>query len=185
MRAQIREWAAITLCLLLALGGAATALALAHGADEAMRPRQDSLRMAPDFTVAQVDGSGTITLSALRGKVVLLDLMASWCTACIAGMPQLVAINASYADAPFLLISIGTDDLTDSADAVAQYALQYGGTWTFTFDAQGVVRFLYDVAVYPTFVLVGADGTLLWSGKGNPDDAALRQRIDSALAAAG
>jgi len=115
MAAFGKEWVALALCAMLAVAGTVGASLLARNADTAMHPSDRGALNAPEFTVTAVDGSNVISLSQLRGKVVLLDLMASWCTACIAGMPQLVALNASYADEEFVLLSIGADDVTDNA----------------------------------------------------------------------
>jgi thiol-disulfide isomerase/thioredoxin len=47
---------------------------------------------APDFTLRDPEGK-TVSLSKFRGKVVLLNFWATWCTACLAEIPDLVALQ--------------------------------------------------------------------------------------------
>ena len=52
---------------------------------------QDVNSNAPDFTAKDLNGN-TITLSELKGKVILLDFWASWCVPCKKSMPHLIEL---------------------------------------------------------------------------------------------
>ena len=54
---------------------------------------------APDFTITLTDGK-QVTLSSLRGKVVMLQFTASWCGVCRKEMPHQLAVNCNITTLP-------------------------------------------------------------------------------------
>jgi thiol-disulfide isomerase/thioredoxin len=62
-------------------------------------PRSGSAYSATrsDFSLQQLDGNGTVSLRDYRGKPVVVDLFASWCTACQDELPILAAASHQYA----------------------------------------------------------------------------------------
>lgn len=77
--------------------------------------------MAPDFTVELTDGN-KVTLSKLRGKLVMLQFTASWCGVCRKEMPfiekDIWLPNQSRTD--FVLIGIDRDEPLDKVKAFAR-----------------------------------------------------------------
>ncbi len=71
----------------------------------------------PDFTASTFDGK-TITLSSLRGKVVLLNFFASWCTSCRAEMPEIEAAYRANRDRGFVVLGVNS---LENGDGVAFY----------------------------------------------------------------
>jgi thiol-disulfide isomerase/thioredoxin len=68
-----------------------------------------SARRAPDPSLKTLDGH-THKLSALRGRIVVVNFWATWCAPCQEELPRLTQMASSYADKPvsFVLISIDT-----------------------------------------------------------------------------
>jgi thiol-disulfide isomerase/thioredoxin len=60
---------------------------------------------ARDFQ-AHLLGGGDLSLSSLRGKVVLVDFWATWCPPCLKEMPNLVSIYENQHDKGFEIISV-------------------------------------------------------------------------------
>lgn len=77
--------------------------------------------MAPDFTITLTDGK-QVTLSSLRGKVVMLQFTASWCGVCRKEMPFIEKdIWLKHKDnADFALIGIDRDEPLDKVLAFAK-----------------------------------------------------------------
>lgn len=77
---------------------------------------------APDFTVTGIDGK-KFSLSDYRGKVILLDFWATWCTPCRAEIPHFVEMQKQLGPQGFQVIGISMDD---EAKPVKAFYEQYG-----------------------------------------------------------
>ena len=88
--------------------------------------------IAPDFTCTLTDGS-QVTLSALRGKVVMLQFTASWCGVCRKEMPFIEKdIWLKHKDNPkFVLMGIDRDEPVETVVAFGQ---QTGVTYPLALD---------------------------------------------------
>jgi thiol-disulfide isomerase/thioredoxin len=64
--------------------------------------------LAPDFTLKTLDGQ-EITLSQLKGKVVLLDFWATWCGPCRESTPHLIQLYKTHEKDGFELIGMSVD----------------------------------------------------------------------------
>ncbi len=67
---------------------------------------------APDFTIQDSDRS--VTLSQLRGKIVVLNFWATWCPPCIEEMPSLVQMQKKMQDKNVIVLAVSVDH--DSSD---------------------------------------------------------------------
>ncbi|MBI2511625.1 MAG: TlpA family protein disulfide reductase [Opitutae bacterium] len=65
--------------------------------------------LAPDFVSQTIDGKD-VKLSALRGKVVVLDFWATWCGPCLASMPHTQEVAAHYKDQGVVVLANCTSD---------------------------------------------------------------------------
>jgi cytochrome c biogenesis protein CcmG, thiol:disulfide interchange protein DsbE len=63
---------------------------------------------APDFTVRDADRS--VTLSQLRGKIVVLNFWATWCPPCVDEMPSLVELQRKFRGADVTVLAVSVDE---------------------------------------------------------------------------
>jgi thiol-disulfide isomerase/thioredoxin len=89
-----------------------------------------------DFTLQQLNangGSGTVSLRDYRGKPVVVDLFASWCTACQDELPILAAASHQYAGR---ITFIGVDSQDPGNGPGLNMAQRLGiGSWPLARDA--------------------------------------------------
>ena len=92
-------------------------------------------QQAPDFTIEYLDGK-KVTLSSLRGKVVMLQFTASWCSVCRQEMPFIERdIWQKHQSNPnFVLVGI---DLKESAEVTAKFISDMKITYPITLDVDG------------------------------------------------
>jgi cytochrome c biogenesis protein CcmG/thiol:disulfide interchange protein DsbE len=137
---------------------------------------------APDFTLPALRG-GTVTLSALRGRVVALNFWATWCPPCKAEIPDLAAVYAARGEGCLEILGIAED--SGSAQEVAAAAEELGINYPVLLDgADGAVGELFEVPAYPRTILVDAGGRVRGLFKGIVHRPALEEALAPLLAEA-
>jgi thiol-disulfide isomerase/thioredoxin len=96
---------------------------------------------AADFTLLDLGGRET-TLSALKGKVELIDFWASWCGPCRQALPTIELLHRGLQDKG--LVVLGIDN--EAASVIRQYVEKQGYTFTTLIDAKGSAVNLFHVA---------------------------------------
>ena len=137
--------------------------------------------IAPDITLQAIDGSQT-TLSSLRGKVVLLNLWASWCPPCRAEMPALNRVAARYGDAGLTVLGVNATSQDNEANARA-FAREQGLTFPILLDRHGDAARAYRLRSLPTTYFIGPDGVIRDIVVGGPmSEAFIESKIKRLLA---
>lgn len=137
---------------------------------------------APTLAGKTIDGE-RVALSDFRGQVVLVNVWATWCKPCTAELPELARLHDELSAEGFTVLGVSVDKrqmLAKVRAMVQSFELHYPNL----FDPEGTAVSGWKVAGYPTSVLVGRDGTVLWRRNGmiQPDDPELSKQIEAALA---
>jgi peroxiredoxin len=134
------------------------ALLAACGAGERVGPRIGA--PAPDYTATDLAGD-SVSLSSLRGQVVLLNLWATWCVPCRHETPYLQSLNEEHADDGLTIVGISMDT-RDARDQVEDFVKEYGVTYRVLVDPQMAGLDTWHVLGLPASFLIDRDGTLRW-----------------------
>ena len=113
-----------------------------------------------DFTLPDLNGN-RVTLSSLKGKVVLIDFWASWCLPCRVSNKHLVKLYSKYKDKGLEIIGVSLDD--DSKDwkkAVVKDKITWmqvndPGGW----DAKAAIK--WNIEAIPASFLVNKNGDVV------------------------
>ena len=117
--------------------------------------------IAPDFTLSYTDGK-PFSLSALRGKVIMLQFTASWCGICRGEMPHIESrIWQPHKENPdFVLVGV---DREETREVVEKYTAQLGTTYPMLLDEKGDVFAQYALrkSGITRNVLIDRDGRIV------------------------
>lgn len=121
---------------------------------------------APEITLSRIDG-GTLSLSELRGKVVMLNIWATWCAPCRVEMPSMQTVYEQLGDEGFEVLAVAVDDdpgLRQSdgriEGIVSDFVDQLGLTFPVVVDPTGDTERLYGVDALPTTFLIDRTGRI-------------------------
>ena len=113
--------------------------------------------VAPDFQLEDTEGN-QVSLSALRGKVVLVNFWATWCPPCIEEMPSMERLNEVMAGDNFVMLAINTEE--NGRNIVPAFLQKTPYTFPILYDDKGVVQKLYGVFKFPESFVIQQDGTV-------------------------
>lgn len=141
--------------------------------------------LAPDFNITDVDSGITYNLSDFLGKIVMLDLFATWCGPCIAALPIIHELYLLYPEDMFQIISIDVDT-TETVSQVKGFRRSYDMDWIVGLDQLiNDERYIADSLRYgtgfiPTMYLLNETGHVIYAEVGF-DEPTVRGILSSLL----
>jgi peroxiredoxin len=137
---------------------------------------------APAYAAVSMAGD-SVSLGALRGKVVLLNVWATWCGPCRKEIPELRAIHAAYRDRGLELVGVSVD-ANGTEEAIRAFVTEFRMDYPVWHDPDERVSSTFRMAGVPATFLIDRKGVLRWKTTGpiEPGDKALAAAITSALA---
>ncbi|HEY7994966.1 MAG TPA: TlpA disulfide reductase family protein [Candidatus Eremiobacteraceae bacterium] len=169
MNASIARRLAPAFALVLALAAPRPAWAAAPGIGT----------LAPDFKLQSTSGR-TMSLSDLRGHVVVLNFFATWCPPCRAETPDLVAAAKKYGAGSDVMF-FGVDD-REQMPLVQVWAKGKGVRFPLVMDSTGSVEEMYDVRAIPTTYILDRNGVIRYRQLDQLESSTLTGALDAVVA---
>lgn len=115
-------------------------------------------RPAPDFTFPDLDGRN-VSLSDFRGKVVLVNIWATWCPPCREEMPSMQKLYERFKGEDFEILAVSID--ADGREAVAPFMQEMNLTFPALLDPKEKIRALYGIRGVPESFVIERNGILV------------------------
>lgn len=122
--------------------------------------------LAPALRLPLLEGD-TADLAGYRGRVVLLNLWATWCPPCITELPSMQRVYEAYADDGLVILAVAVDALPGERQAdgrivgvVSEFVDRFGLTFDVALDPTGGTERLLGVNYLPTTFLIDRDGRI-------------------------
>jgi len=146
----MRRWILPGLLLIGALGAVAF---LQH-----LQRRPGIGYAAPDFDLPDLTGKRH-SLAEYRGKVVFLNLWATWCPPCREEMPAMERLYQRLEGRDFVMLAVSQDE--QGAQAVAPFVEQMNLSFTVLLDPEASMSPRYGVTGYPETFVIDRDGRVI------------------------
>ncbi|SHG39760.1 Peroxiredoxin [Fodinibius roseus] len=135
---------------------------------------------ATDFEVSLLSGE-PFRLSDQKGKVVLINIWATWCPPCREETPDLVDLYEKYKDEGYVTLGVSIDEQGESV--VRPFIEEYDVTYPMYIDTDGTVMEKYGPTMgIPTTYIIGRQGNLRYFAVGALTNKELEPRIKELLA---
>jgi thiol-disulfide isomerase/thioredoxin len=133
---------------------------------------------APDFTLQSLDGK-SMSLSDLRGKAVLLNFWATWCSPCKIEMPWFIELQKQYGSQGLQIVGVAMDD--SSKEDIAKFASDMGVNYPVLLGKEAVGEAYGGVPALPESFFIGRDGKIVDKIIGLKGKAEIEDSIKKAL----
>ncbi|MGO9411407.1 MAG: peroxiredoxin family protein [Spirochaetia bacterium] len=135
--------------------------------------------LAPAFSLPTLSGN-SVSLTSLRGRVVVVNFWATWCPPCRAELPALADFARGQGAAGAVLLSVNQTSTETSEEAVRAFVKKYEIVTDVLLDGTGAAARAWDVQAYPSTFVVDPKGRVSAKRTGAVDLAWLRGEVADA-----
>ena len=137
---------------------------------------------APTFALKPIS-QGAVPTSATPGKILVLDFFATWCSPCIAELPELERVRADLQksrDIEFVLV--GTNKGGDTPERVRAFALRRRISIPVAFDPEQKAMDAFGSTGFPSLLVIDRSGNVRWTHTGyNSSETGFRRDLTQLL----
>jgi cytochrome c biogenesis protein CcmG/thiol:disulfide interchange protein DsbE len=181
-----QQWTLVTGIVMTVVFGVALAVKL--------RPQLDLIEVggeAPAFAATDLRTGRPVTLADYRGKVILLNVWATWCPPCRVEMPSMERLHKKLEGTDFRIVAVSVDgDAFFEADKkgaaeIMEFVNGMGLSFDILHDPSGAIRTNYQTTGVPESFVIDRDGVIVkkvigaaeWDGPVN--EAIIRRLLDA------
>jgi peroxiredoxin len=149
-----QQWTLVAGLVMTAVFGVALAIKL--------RPQLNLIEVgstAPDFEAVQLPTGRPTRIEDYRGKVVLLNIWATWCPPCKVEMPSMERLHRKLAGTEFRLVAVSVDE--EDSTAVNRFVKEMGLTFEILHNRDGSIRRIYQTTGVPESFVIDRDGVIV------------------------
>lgn len=150
-----QQWSLIAGLVMTALFGVALAIKL--------RPQLNLIEVgatAPDFDAVQLPTGRPVKIEDYRGKVVLLNIWATWCPPCKVEMPSMERLHRKLStNGDFRLVAVSVDE--EDSSVVNKFVRDMGLTFEILHNQGGAIRQIYQTTGVPESFVIDRDGVIV------------------------
>lgn len=142
------------------------ALALVVSAFAWMARPRDEAKLLPQGPAPEIRAVGWVngeapTKASLAGKVVVIEVWATWCRPCHEMLPRMVALHDRYADRGVVFVGL-TSEAKAKVPTIESVLNKAGARWPTGWGAEQTIREL-GVEYLPSIFVVGRNGQIVWT----------------------
>jgi thiol-disulfide isomerase/thioredoxin len=138
----------------------------------------DDEQYPDDFTLTDMNGQ-TFNLSDFRGKVVVLDFMATWCKPCRLQINELIEVWQKYDD-QIVIISVAIDPMETDEELNSFFEEFKDATWIHAKDAPKLTQY-HEIVSIPTIVIIDQNGNIVFKRVGATGASELINEIEKVI----
>jgi thiol-disulfide isomerase/thioredoxin len=131
---------------------------------------------APELQLTDIQGK-KVSLADLKGKTVLLDFWTTWCPPCQADAPSIDKLNQKYGEKSLAIIGISVNE---GRDVVEKYLKKHPHSYPLALSGENQMPRAYQIRVFPTYLIIDANGALITAEEGDQGFAKLRKELQKA-----
>jgi len=150
----------LTICLVLIVAIPLVLLSMKEH-ESPSKPEKSSVReglIAPDFTFPDLDGR-KVSLYDYRGRVVFINIWATWCPPCVEEMPSIEKLYNRFKGDQFQILAVSID--SKGREAVVPFMKKFNLTFPVLLDPEGKIRKRYGLTGVPESFVIDREGIVV------------------------